>query len=140
MKKTRYTLNEAKMFFPLLIEKNKNQEGIKKLEKTLKGQAVKKKVFKKGIKNSLNKIIPFAVLVIPFDFRRSFNYKGLSNYIFNNSINYRVPLARRSQIYLFVCFGENCNRKFFSLAKGRDLRKKCKSCRVQQSHIYDFSN
>lgn len=134
MKKLRYTLIEAYKHFPLLMNKTKTQESLRNLKNTLNGIGFKKKVFKKQVKNRDNKIIPHPVLFYPFDFRRSFNYKGRSNYIWNNGINYKVANARKSGIFVFVCFSEHCNRKFLSIAKGRDLRRKCKPCRINSNN------
>lgn len=129
MKKLRYTLLEAYKHFPLLMEKTRIQEGLKTLKQTLNGIGFKKKMFKRGMKNKFNKIIPYPFLTIPFDFRKSMNYKGRSKYVWNNGVNYKVAKPRKSDIFVFVCYSEHCNRKFLAIAKGRDLRKKCKVCR-----------
>jgi hypothetical protein len=129
MKKLRYTLEEANKFFPVIMTKYEIKKNIEHLESVLNGKREKKKVFKYLLKNGKKKL----TLIIPFDFRRSLNYKGLSSTIFSNGVNYKQPLARRSKVFVYVCFSEHCNRKFLAIGKGRDLRRKCKTCRNEDS-------
>lgn len=129
MKKLRYTLEEANKFFPVIMNKAEIKKKIEQLEIVLNGKREKKYVFKYLLSNGKKRW----TLTIPFDFRRSLNYKGLSGTIYNNGINYKTPLARRSKVFIYVCFAEHCNRKFLAIGKGRDLRRKCKVCRNEDN-------
>lgn len=128
MKKLKYTLEEARNFFPIIMKKDEINRFIAKLKKDLYGTRKKLKVFNKKI----HKFKP----IILFDFRKSLNYKGLSNYIAMNGINYDLAKNKRSDIFVYVCYNDSCNRKFISIGKARDTRRYCKTCRDDIRGIY----
>lgn len=128
MKKLRYTIEEAKQFFPVIMGKEEINRIIDKLKKDLYGTRRKLKLFNKKV----HKHKP----IIPFDFRKSLNYKGLSNYVATNGINYNLANNKKTDIFVYVCYNDVCNRKFLSLGKVRDTRRFCKSCKDDMRGIY----